>query len=354
MSQEPVLAVTGISQEVPRPFASSSPTASVVGDFDVQLEVILAETQPVTAGVEMDYRWPWSRASYASHGLNCTARVNSQCSPSLSQQMRLYMEDQLLAHPGGDGMDLEAQDPRIENPPPDSFLERIGKDLRDALANAANFLKDLFLGSSYRYVEESGRVGTAHRGGLLGNVLEFFKDLASGLSLGFFRPDGEPEPKGIVDRLTFAGKKIFGEAIMDDLVYGVPSSAVNLLDDAALAAWNLLEVVPDATIGSLPGGREIVTTIFDNGQVIIDYVTDCLPAGEAWMRVHGYRLDAEGAVPPILYNLQLPERYSGDARWATVRNTPFRKTIETVGSLLADFALARLTTHGPKTSKRRQ
>jgi len=41
---------------------------------------------------------------------------------------------------------------------------------------------------------------------------------------------------------------------------------------------------------------------------------------------------------PILYNLQMPENAKGDARWQYVRNTPFRKTIETIGTLLADIA----------------
>lgn len=273
---------------------------------------------------------------------------------SLRAQIAAYKEDQLLAHPGGDGIDLDATEPRVGIESGEGFLQRVGKDLHDALANVVNFFQDLLTGSRYRYVDEDGRVETAQRKGLLGSIGEFFKDLASGLSLGYFRPDGEPQPVGIVERVGFAFKKIFGEAIMDDLVFGVPCAALNMADDAALAAWNLLEVLPDATIGNLPGGQEAVTTIFDNGQVLIDYLTDCLPTGDAWMRVHAYALDERGIVPPVWYNIQLPERFSGDSRWHTVRNTPFRKAIETLGSLLADVWLARFTTQGVKTSKRRQ
>ncbi|MGQ9655878.1 MAG: hypothetical protein ACUVXD_17605 [Thermodesulfobacteriota bacterium] len=273
---------------------------------------------------------------------------------SLQAQMAAYKEDQLLAHPGGDGIDVDAAEPRVGIESGEGFLQRVGKDLRDALANVVNLFQDLLTGSRYRYVNEDGRVETAQRKGLLGSIGEFFKDLASGLSLGHFRPDGEPEPIGIVKRVGFAFNKIFGEAIMDDLVFGVPSATLNLVDDAALAAWNLLEVVPDATVGTLPGGQEVVTTVFDNGQVFIDYLTDCLPAGDAWMRVHAYAWDEGGIAPPILYNIQLPERFSVDSRWHTVRNTPFRKAIETLGSLLADVWLARFTTQGLKTSKRRQ
>ncbi len=296
----------------------------------------------------------WGSAPYAAHGLEALHSRPGTTTRSWQEQLRLYKEDQLLAHPGGDLVDLEAPNPLEPTPDQEGFFQRIGKDLRDAAANLVNFFKDLFGGSSYRYVDENQQVQTAKRRGLGANILEFFKDLASGLSFGFFRPDGEPEPQNILERFSFAWKKLVGEALVDDLVLGVPSSAIHMLDDAALAVWNLLEVVPDATVGNFPEGRQLVTTIFDNGQVLIDYITDCLPSGEAWMRVHAFEVNSAELIPPILYNLKLPERYGRDIRWSTVRNTPFRKTIETVGSLLADVALARFTTHGPRTSKRRQ
>jgi hypothetical protein len=295
----------------------------------------------------------WVPLPYASHGLEVLLPSRDTPSRSLPEQLRMYKEDQLLAHPGGDLVDLEAPDPLNSAPPQDGFLQRIAKDISDAASNLVNFFKDLLAGSTQRYVDRAGKVQSAQRRGLGATILEFFKDLASGLSFGLFRPEGEPEPQGILQRISFAWRKVVEEALMEDLFLGLPSSAIHLLDDAALTVWNLLEVVPDATVGNLPGGRELVTTVFDNGQVLIDYITDCLPSGEAWMRVHAFALNGTELVPPVLYNLKLPEVYGEDARWSTVRNTPFRKAIETVGSLLADVALARFTTHGPKTSKRR-
>jgi hypothetical protein len=341
------------------PTATETPVPSVSGKGGFP-EVLAAVDAPGLRrgpdGPEMGNgdAWGFRPVSYASNGIPSVSSVASAQSRSLAEQVRMYQQDQLLAHPGGDYYDLSAADPRLPERAETSCFDRIGKDVRDALANVGNFFKDLVGGSSYRYVDDDGQVRTAQRRGLLGNVLEFFKDAASGLSFGLFRPDGEPEPQGLWERLKFAAHKLVGEAIVDDLVFGVPSAAINVVDDAVLAAWNLLEVVPDATIGSIPGGEEVVTTIFDNGQVLIDYVTDCLPTAEAWMRVHAYELDGEAIVPPVLYNLRLPERYAEDSRWSTVRNTPFRRSIETVGSLLADALLANFTIQGMRTSKRRQ
>ncbi len=83
--------------------------------------------------------------------------------------------------------------------------------------------------------------------------------------------------------------------------------------------------------------RRMVDTIFDNGQMAIDYITDVLPGSEAWMRVHAYDF-LEGEFP-VIYNLKRPEHLMDDPRWQEIQNTPFRKAIETVGSLLTDAAL---------------
>ncbi|NLI32458.1 MAG: hypothetical protein GX422_06700, partial [Deltaproteobacteria bacterium] len=107
-----------------------------------------------------------------------------------------------------------------------------------------------------------------------------------------------------------------------------------------LAGWNLIEVIPDATIGGFDSGRKLTTSVFDNGQVLVEYLTDVVPTGDAWFRVHASSL--EKLKPPVLYNLSLPERYPQDIRWQTIRNTRFRKTIETIGALLADAAAMAL------------
>jgi hypothetical protein len=304
------------------------------------------ETEIKIAG--LSGRWPGTvPPPYLLNGIATTA------SASLAEQISIYKEEQLLVHPGGDDMDLGAANPKAISVNHENFLQRVGKDLKDSVANVGNFFRDLLSGAEYRYVDEVGEVQTARRKGVLGNIVEFFKDAASGLSLGYYRPDGEPEPAGPLKRLRFLFKKLLGEGVIDDLVFGVPSSAVNLMDDVALGLWNLIEVVPDASIGNLPEGQRIVTALFDDGQVLIDYLTDCLPTSEAWMRVHALRLDKGTFMPPVIYNIKLPERFSLDPRWRAVRNTPFRKTIETIGSLLADVWLGKLTSHAVRTSKRR-
>jgi len=82
------------------------------------------------------------------------------------EQVRVYKEDQLLAHPGGDLVDLEAPDPLNSLVPQDGFLQRIAKDISDAASNLVNFFKDLLGGSTYRYVDRAGKVQSARRRGL--------------------------------------------------------------------------------------------------------------------------------------------------------------------------------------------
>ena len=268
-----------------------------------------------------------------------------------AEQFRIYKEAQLLVHPGGDFLNLKASEPRTEPKNHHSFWERVGNDIKDAFSNAGNFVKDVLWGSEYRYIDADGQVQSAQKKGLLRNVVSFFKNAVSGLSFGQLRTNDDLEPHGIVERVKFAGEKLISKAFLDDLIFGVPSSAINLFDDTALTVWNLMEVVPDATIGNIPEGQRVVTTLFDNGQVLIDYITDCLPTGDAWMRIHACQIGGESFTPPVLFNLQLPEQYAKDSRWNTVRNTPFRKTIETIGSLLADIGLATATHYAVRTSK---
>jgi hypothetical protein len=48
---------------------------------------------------------------------------------------------------------------------------------------------------------------------------------------------------------------------------------------------------------------------------------------------------------PFINNIRRPERESDDTRWKYVRNTPFRKAIETVGSIVFDILSLRFFTH---------
>ena len=248
-----------------------------------------------------------------------------------------YKDDQLLSNPGGDGYYLKER--RVTSDPEDqgSFWERIGKDLSDAFDNLKKSFADLFFGSEILYRDEGNQIREGTQNGLIGSVVEFFKDLGSAFSFGAWRPDGEAEPMGFAGRMGFFFSKV-KESIFGDLVQGVGGSAIRMGEDLILAGWNLAEVVPDATIGNFEEGRKLTTTIFDNGQVVIDYLTDIVPTGEAWLRVHSPNFDdLNDAKAPILYNIELPEHYLEDERWKYVRNTPFRKTIETIGSLLADI-----------------
>jgi len=282
-----------------------------------------------------------------------TDRSFSASHPSLLEQMRIYKEDQLLSHPGGDYVELKGRSLRARPEKNYNFWERVGKDFRDALENARNFFHDIILGSKYRYLDNKDQPHDTRRKGLLKNMFGFFKDVISGLSFGYYRSPDEVEPKGIFERAQFLERKLINKAIFNNMIFGIPSSIINLLDDATLSLWNLMEVVPDATIGNISQGEKIVTTLFDNGQVIVDYITDCMPTGDAWMRVHAYQFNNRKIIPPILFNLKLPERYSQDSRWATVRNTPLRKAIETIGSLLADLGIAMSVHYAIHTSKKR-
>lgn len=251
-------------------------------------------------------------------------------------QVALYKEDQLLAHPGGDYYFLN-RDTNVFNPAYDQslFVNRVGKDLADVGENLLNMAKDLAMGSSFKYMGRDGKIKDGQRTGLLGTVKNFFEDLLSGLSFGAYVPAGEKAPQGVAASVWHFLKKVFYEAPVKDLLVGVPHAAINIFKGATFAAINLLEIIPDATIGNFEWGQKLTTSIFDNGQVAIDYLTDILPGGNAWLRVHA--AGASGEIgPPIFYNLRTTEHGVEDSRWTTVRDTSFRKTIETIGSLLSD------------------
>ena len=269
----------------------------------------------------------------------------------LSTQIAIYKEDQLLAHPGGDNYFIHrtagVYDPDFDRR---LFQNRVGKDLADVGENLLNMVKDLATGSKFKYVDKDGEIKDGKRVGFLSTMKNFFEDLLSGLSFGAYVPAGEKAPEGPGASLLHFAKKVFYDAPFKDLLVGIPHSGINIVKNALFAGLNLLQVVPDATIGNFDWGHKLTTTVFDNGQVVVDYLTDIVPGGEAWLRVHAAGSTGEITLP-ILYNLKTSEQGVADSRWATVRNTPFRKTIETLGSLLADGALS-LTAAGriPSTS----
>lgn len=283
-----------------------------------------------------------SRAARAYETTAASLPSASMPAGAPATQAAMYKEDQLLAHPGGDDYFLNGVS-AVYNPAADRsrFENRIGKDLDDVGANLLNLAKDLTDGSEFKYVAADGSIKDGKRTGLMGTVGRFFGDLLSGLTFGAYTPEGEQKPEGFVDSVAHFFKKIFYDAVVKDVLVGVPQSVINVGKDAAFAAINLLQVVPDATIGNFEWGRTLTTTVFDNGQVAVDYLTDIAPGGNAWLRVHAAGRAGDFGLP-IFYNLDTPEMGLADPRWAYVRNTPFRKTIETVGSLLGDAAFSLL------------
>jgi len=246
-----------------------------------------------------------------------------------------YKDDQLLSNPGGDLYYLE-QNRVLNNMPEDqmSFTGRVGKDLSDVLGNVKNFFKDFLFGSSIKYRDKQNQVQTDTKRGFIGSIIDFFKDLGSAFSFGSWRPDKEEEPQGLKGHVGFFFSKM-KEAIFGDLLQGTAGSVIHMGEDLIFAGLNLVETIPDATIGNFKKGMEFTSRIFDTTQVLLDYVTDILPAGDAWLRVHSTNLKEMEL--PVLKNLKMGEHQEEDERWEYVRNTPFRKGIETIGSLMIDI-----------------
>ncbi len=267
-------------------------------------------------------------AAYASH-------AGQSISPARLSGWAKYKDDQLLRNPGGDHYYLDEK--RVVDVPKEreSFFGRIGKDIADVCGNIKNFFGNLFMGSKVHYRDENNQIKEGTQRGLVGACVDIFKDLGSALTFGLWHPGEAKGPEGFMERLSYAGSKL-RQAVLGDLVEGIPQSVNHMGKNIVLAGLNLVQVVPDATIGNMEKGRALTTTVFDNGQVMVEYLTDIIPTGDAWLRVHASSLKDLGV--PVLYNIKTPEYVKDDARWQYVRNTPFRKTIETVGSLLADIA----------------
>lgn len=258
--------------------------------------------------------------------------------PATAPQMsdfQKYKDDQLLRNPGGRDYDLDQKTVIANAPEQESFFSRIGKDISSAIGNIKNFAGNIFLGSRFLYRGENNEILEGRQKGLLQTFGNFFKDLGSALTFGAWHPNEAEAPKGFVNRMVYASSKL-KDAVVGGLIEGIPASITHMGKNLVLAGWHLVEVAPDATIGNFDAGRKLTTSIFDNGHVLVEYITDVMPFGDAWLRVHASNL--RELQPPLLYNLKMSERYMPDARWNTVRNTPFRKTIESIGALLADAA----------------
>ncbi len=251
------------------------------------------------------------------------------------QQYKTYKEDQLLSNPGGDNFFLNKTKNVINNDYDHSnFAKRVGKDLSDAGNNFLNAVKDVGLGSKFKYVNKNGEIREARKLGFVKTMSNFFKNIASGLTFGAYTPEGETKPVGGFGKIKHMFKKVFKEAILGNIVKGVPRSMINVGEDLMLAGLNTVEVIPDATIGNIKTGRKAVTKIFDNAQVALDFATDALPGGEAYARTRSVKLSKGIKGLPIINNITTAEDMGDGTKWKYVRNTRFRKIIETIVSLI--------------------
>jgi hypothetical protein len=280
-----------------------------------------------------------SRAATATAAAAYQNNLNSAAASSPMTDIQKYKDDQLLRNPGGRSYYLDRKEV-VENPPDqESLLGRVKKDVSDTLGNIKNFFGNLFMGTKVLHRNDKNEIQEGHQRGLAATVVDFFKDLGSALTFGSWHPGTQEAPQGLKNRLVYSASK-FKDAFAGDLLEGIPSSLNHMGKNLVLAGWHLMAVVPDATLANFGPGQKLTTTVFDDGHVAIEYLTDIIPSGDAWLRVHASNL--RELKPPVLYNLKMPEHYTADTRWENVRNTPFRKTIETIGALLADAAAIAL------------
>ena len=251
-------------------------------------------------------------------------------SRSLKDQFKKYKEDQLLSKPGGDNFTTK-NDNSVEQ---SKFTERVGKDLLDAGENFKNIFKDIGTGAIIKYVDKDGNIKEGKKIGLAGTIVNFFQDMASGITFGKYTPEGEDAPDNALEATKHFFKKIFVDALFKDMVVGIPRSAIHVGEDAVFTCINLAETIPDATIGNCEVGQKATTEVFDDAQVFIDFVTDVIPMGEAGSRTHAFTFKKGLKGFPIVHNITSPEQGTEDEKWKYVRNTPLRKTIESVAAFI--------------------
>ena len=309
-----------------------------VKEFDIQgLNMRLLDRQEGMFTLENNIAKPLGseKASYYSETYVPNRTLEKFPESSVLQQYRLYKEDQLLSNPGGDNFFLNKVSGVIDNDYDHSkFSKRVGKDLADAGGNLLNMMKDMGIGAKIRYIDNHGEIKEERKVGFVATLGNFFKNLVSGLTLGAYTPEGEVKPHGGAGRTKHLFKKIFRDAVVGDIVVGVSRSMIYVGEDMILAGLNSIEVIPDATIGNFEAGRKATTSIFDNTQVVMDFVTDVLPGGEASGRARAFRLAKGLKGLPIINNITTDENGAVELNWKYVRNTKFRKVIETVTSLI--------------------
>lgn len=254
---------------------------------------------------------------------------------TIKEQLIKYKEDQLLSKPGGDYFNLKKGTDVIDYKKDQSgFTVRVGKDIKDAGENFVNVFKDIGFGAEIRYVDRDGHFQEGRKTGFIATIVNFFKDMASGITFGKYNPNGEKSPDNAIEATKHFFKKIFVDAVFKDIVVGIPRSVIHVGEDAVFTCINAAETIPDATVGNFKAGQAATTEIFDDMQVFVDFVTDVLPMGEAGARTHAFSFDKGLKGLPIVYNITAPEQGRSEDDWKYVRNTPFRKAIESVATLI--------------------
>lgn len=122
----------------------------------------------------------------------------------------------------------------------------------------ANAAGDLSFGTTSYARSPSGEITARRRPGLLGTLGNFAKDVASGVTLGFYHPPDEPAPSGF-SRVFYPFKKIVIDGMVKDLVIGVPGSFLRGGEHTTPAALNTAETIPDPTIRHFAKGRNITS-----------------------------------------------------------------------------------------------
>lgn len=248
--------------------------------------------------------------------------------------IRKYKDDQLLSNPGGDHYYLNDKNACVDSSDQSSFFKRVGKDISDSFLNLKNFFSNLLFGAKSHYRDENDQIAEKKEKGLLGSAVSFLKNMGSALSFGLYRPGGEEKPQGFTGKCKFVFSRL-KKAIFGDLIQGVSECSLKMGEDLMFSGLNLFEALPDATVGNIKSGRELTTAVFDNTQVILDYITDIMPSGEAWSRAHS--ADIIKGELPFINNIKKPEQDPGDPKLKYVRNTGFRKGIETAGTIITDI-----------------
>ncbi|MDN3515750.1 MAG: hypothetical protein NG747_15300 [Candidatus Brocadia sp.] len=274
------------------------------------------------------------RNSFEAQALYSDSK-KSTLSIELKEQFKKYKEDQLLSNPGGDHFNLDKDTDAIDyNNDQSKFNVRVGKDLKDAGENFINIFKDMGPGATFKYVDKDGCIQEGKKVGFGGTMVNFLKDMASGVTLGKYPLVGENPPDNALEATKHFFKKIFVDAILRDMVVGMPRSAIHVGENVVFTCINLAEIVPDATIGNYKAGRETVTEVFDDTQVLVDFVTDIIPTAEAGSRTRAFTFKKGLRGLPIINNITTPEQGAKEENWKYVRNTPLRKVVESMATLI--------------------